>query len=52
MLGGCLGGGRSLAGMSADAASFTLPLEVKFVQACSKLFGRYPDVRHLSAGSF
>lgn len=35
--------------MSADDANFTL--EIKFVQACIKLLGRNPEVRHLSAVS-
>lgn len=48
-MGGCLGGRRSLAGMSADDVDFTL--EMKFVQACIKLLGRNPEVRHLSAVS-
>lgn len=48
-MGGCLGGRRSLAAVSADDAKFTL--EIRFVQACIKLLGMNPEVRHLSAVS-
>lgn len=37
--------GVSLAGVSADTASFTLPWEVKFAQAHPEPLGRYPEGR-------